>query len=422
MKNKHNLSPTFIDASSLLVSTLDAKEILPRAMEIIKDLLGCETASIMLVNQREKKLTFEVALGEKGEAIKQISLPLGKGIAGKVALSQKPKLVKNVEKCAEFDKSFDEKSGFQTKSILCVPIIFKGITIGVAQAINPCKKNTFDENDLYLLSLFCNQVALAIESARLHERILTQRHLEDELNFARTIQQSFLPQDFPETKQFAFYGMNAPARKVGGDFYDFFVLDEDRIGFTIGDVSGKGIPAALFMAKILSQIKIISQKKNNLLNPAMVLEELNSSLLERHSDNMFVTLIYGIFSPKKKTITLASAAHPYPFLYSNKQSKWENLHINNGLPLGVVNDTRYTSQEIKLADEDILVFFTDGILEADNAQGNPFIPYIFSQISAQGCIRTLAKTILTELKDFVTSSHSFDDVTLLIIKCKGQSS
>ena len=204
----------------------------------------------MLVDEKKKKLIFEVALGEKGEEVKKIALPIDRGIAGETCTKGKPVLVNDVSQCKNFDCSFDEKTGFKTKSILCVPLKIKDSVIGVAEAINPCRKKEFDEDDIYLLSLFSNQVALAIEGARLHKKILLKKRLEDELNFARTIQQSFLPHEFPEDDRFSLYGVTHPARTVGGDFYDVFSLSDGRLGFTIGDVSGKGVPAALFMAFI----------------------------------------------------------------------------------------------------------------------------------------------------------------------------
>jgi len=255
MQDKKDIFPNLIDASSLLVSSLEIKDILPRAMEIIKDLLlECEAASIMLVDEEKKNLVFEVALGDKGEQVKEIKLPLGKGIAGEVASKGESLLIDDAYKYGGFDRSFDEKTGFRTKSILCVPIKIKNRVIGVAEAINPRGKDIFDGNDLYLLSLFCNQVALAIESARLHGKILQQKHLEDELNFARSIQESFLPHSFPECDNFSFYGVTYPARTVGGDFYDISNLGGQRLDFLIGDVSGKGVPAFKpgegFVAKI----------------------------------------------------------------------------------------------------------------------------------------------------------------------------
>jgi len=246
MQDKKDIFPNLIDASSLLVSSLEIKDILPRAMEIIKDsLLDCEAASIMLVDEERKNLVFEVALGEKGERVKEIKLPLGKGIAGEVASKGEPLVIDDVYQYGSFDRSFDEKSGFRTRSILCVPIKIKNRVIGVAEAMNPRGKDKFDENDLYLLSLFCNQVALAIESARLHGKILQQKHLEDELNFARSVQESFLPHDFPECDNFSFYGVTYPARTVGGDFYDISNLAGQRLDFLIGFKPGEG-----FVAKI----------------------------------------------------------------------------------------------------------------------------------------------------------------------------
>ena len=420
MREKKDILPILIDASSLLVSSLEISEILPRAMEIIKDLLlDCEAASIMLVDEKNEKLVFEVALGEKGDDVKKISLPLGKGIAGEVALKGEPLIIQDAYTYPAFDPSFDEKTGFRTKSIICTPIKIKNKIIGVAEAINPRGKRSFDEDDVYLLSFFCNEVALAVESARLHKKILQQKRLEDELNFARSIQESFLPHVFPECDNFSFYAVTYPARTVGGDFYDISNFGGQRLDFIIGDVSGKGVPAALFMAKILSDAKALSLKYNNTINPALVLEELNTSLWERHTGRMFVTLIYGIFIPRDRKIVLSSSAHPYPYFFEGQKQEWRDIQLDNGVPIGVAKEAKYNNNEIYLNKGDALVFLTDGLTEAADAKGDPFIPKALSKLPIDSAEAScIGQALIKELNNFIPTPDLFDDATLLIIKCK----
>ena len=418
MESKNYLV-SLIDASSLLVSSLEITDILPQAMEIIKNLLACEAASIMLADEKNENLVFEVALGEKGQQLKQVKIPVGKGIAGKSFQTGEPILVEDASKSSDFEHSIDEKIDFKTKSIICVPLKTKDKIVGVAEAINPYKKEHFDEDDMCMLSLFSNQVALAIESARLHKRMILQKRLDDELEFAKTIQQSFLPHEFPEDDNFSIYAITSAARTVGGDFYDVFYLDKERIGFTIGDVSGKGIPAALFMTKVLSQVKALSQKYNNVNDPALVLTELNISLGERRSANMFVTLIYGIFLPKEKKVILSSAAHPYPFVYNHQEKQWKEEETINGLPSGIIKESEYTNKEILFNNGDSLLLLTDGLLETNDSQGNPFMPQVFSKLPAESDKASdVGETIIKELYMFIGDRHPFDDVTLVTIKIK----
>lgn len=418
MENKKCLN-TLIDATSLLVSSLEISEILPQAMQIIKNLLACEAASIMIADESNEYLIFEVALGEKSSELKKIKVPTGKGVAGKVFQTGTPVTVNDLSSCKEFEHSIDERIGFNTKNIICVPLKTNDKIIGVAEAINTSHKKKFDDDDLCMLMLFCNQVALAIESARLHQKVLLQKRLDQELEFAKTIQQSFLPHEFPENDKFSIYGTTSAARTVGGDFYDVFYLNKEKIGFVIGDVSGKGIPAALFMAKVLSQIKTLSQKYNTADDPALVLTELNTSLEERPSANMFVTLIYGIFFPQQKKVILSSAAHPYPYIYTSQKNQWKELPLNNGLPSGVVMEAQYLNNEIRLSPEDAVVLLTDGLLEINNSKGISFIPNMLSNLPVSLYRASeIGETIIKELKVFMENSHPLDDITLLIIKLR----
>lgn len=412
-----NILSSLIDASSLLVSSLDIKDILPKAMETIKNLMACEAASIMLLDEANKNLCFEVALGDRGEQVKKMCIPLGKGIAGKVALTGLPLIVNDAYRDSSFTIGFDAKSGFKTKSVLCVPLKIKDKVIGVAEAINPIEKEDFNDDDLYLLSLFANQVALVIQGSLLHNEILAKKQVESELEFARHVQESFLPSHFPQGDTFAFYGTSHPAREVGGDFFDIFALDDEKIGFTIGDVSGKGIASALFMAKVLGQLRFLAQKHKDSNNPSLVLDELNFSLWERRAQYMFVTMIYGIFSPSSRMAVISCAGHPYPFLYRAKNKIWDEAVLPNGLPVGIMPTVRYSSKNFTIASGDKLVFVTDGILEAGETDNESFINSILSKIQkafAKG--EDAGKAYIEELSRFITILRPIDDSTLLMLE------
>ncbi|MBW2045352.1 MAG: serine/threonine-protein phosphatase [Deltaproteobacteria bacterium] len=163
----------------------------------------------------------------------------------------------------------------------------------------------------------------------------------------------------------------------------------------------------------------MSLKYNNIINPALVLEELNTSLWERHTGRMFVTLIYGIFSPRERKVILTSSAHPYPFLYENQKGQWRDVELDNGVPVGVVKETKYNNNEIYLNRGDVLVLLTDGLTETVDAQGNLFIPAVLSKLpvgSDQASV--IGESLIRELNSFTTTPDLFDDATLLIIKSK----
>jgi len=246
------------------------------------------------------------------------------------------------------------------------------------------------------------------------KRIAYKKRMETELEFAWTIQQNFLPQEFPEGNNFSIYASTSPARAVGGDFYDVSRLDEKRVEFLIGDVSGKGIPAALFMAKTLSRLKAISQRYADANDPSLILKELNASLFPRNATMMFATLIYGIFFLEEKKIIVASAGHPAPYLY--KKGQWENIALENGIMVGITEEAAYLNTTIHLNEGEAAAFFTDGFLEADDANGNPFIPAIFSKLPVgSASAATVGKAIEKGFTAFMGKAGPPDDVTLLVI-------
>jgi len=405
-----------IAASSLLVSTLETSEILPRAMEIIKGLLGCDAASIMLLDPETQNLIFEVALGEKSKALEKVTIPRGKGIAGEVALSGEAKIINDVQNYPGFDPSFDKNTGFETKGILCVPLKLKNSVLGIAQAINPTDKKHFDEEDLFSLTLFANQVALALEASRMHKNILLQKSLEKELSLARTIQESFLPKVFPANPAFEVFAKTLPARQVGGDFYSVFDLGNNRFGFAIGDVSGKGVAAAIFMARILSDLEVTARDEKNLASPAAVITALNHTLFTRKNTNMFVTLLFAVLDTNLKKISLASAGHPYPYLLK-PDNNWQEIKTLNGLPAGIAKDARYGDLTVKVEKDDLFFCFTDALSEMPGKEKKSFIPTALACIqNHSGNLEESGEDVFTALKSF--SPAAYDDATLLLLKIK----
>ena len=404
-------------ASALLVSTLETSEILPRAMEMIKTLLNCEAASIMLLDPVTQDLIFEVALGEKSKLLEKVTIPRGRGIAGEVALTAQAKIINDVQSYPRFDPSFDKKTGFKTKAILCVPLKLKENTLGIAQAINPIGKVSFDDEDLYALSLFANQVTLAIEASRLHKNILIRKNFEKELSLARTIQQSFLPQAFPINGNFEVYAKTIPARDVGGDFYNVFDLGKNRFGFALGDVSGKGIAAAIFMARVLSDLEIAARDEQNLGSPAVILKSLNTVLTARKNTNMFVTLIFAVLDIPAKKIFLASAGHPYPYCLKSAEQSWHEIKTLSGLPAGISKAAHYEDLEVPWEKNDLFFFFTDALSEipgkGKESIVNIFLPCIKDNRSA---LERAGEKIFETLKTFSPVPH--DDATIMLLKIK----
>ncbi len=231
---------TLIEVNELISSSLNLDQILENVMTISKQVMNADASSLMLIDEKTNELVYEVALGSVGEKLKQeFRLKMGQGIAGTVAEEGKPLLLEDAYTHPKFHRAHDEATGYRTRSMITVPLKVAGRLTGIAQVINRLDGKPFDKDDLDLFISLASMAAIAIENAKMHRALMERQRLVKDMEFARTIQESFLPQSPPEITSCRFSAHYTPAQEVGGDFYDFILLDRDRGGIVIGDVSGK---------------------------------------------------------------------------------------------------------------------------------------------------------------------------------------
>jgi len=302
------------------------------------------------------------------------------------------------------------------KTWLGVPMVVGGSVRGVVSLQNLDIENAFSQSDVDLLMTLTSSMTLSLENARLFartERLLDR--LENEMLIARKTQRSILPQRIPFHPGYQFGTYFMPARAVGGDFYDFIPLGVDQMGFVIGDVSDKGLPAALFMALTFSLLRAESDRSSD---PAEILEHVNHSLLKMNASGMFVTLIYAVLDYRTGIIQYARAGHQLPILL-NGQGASMPLRMDDGQPLGIFPQVKLDVQEIVLVPGGNALFFTDGLNEAINESG--------IQFGIEGITRTLrscrsenSRTICRKLYDAVKaysqSAPNQDDFAVISIK------
>lgn len=247
---------------------------------------------------------------------------------------------------------------------------------------------------------------------------VTLSGLEKELSIARSIQQSVIPHQFnplPDVHTFELYGTMIPAKQVGGDFFDFFPLDEKRVGFIIADVSGKGIPAAFFMAMSRAIIRTVAQ---NTSSPEETLKQANQILSIGNDTCMFVTTFYGVYHSDTGIVECSNAGHNPPYLLKSDKTL-QTIAPNEGVPLGVDENTVYTKQEFSLHPSDVLVLYTDGITEAMTLANEQYGVKKFEDTLLkwpQGDLPSLTKHILDDVNLFTNSAPLSDDMTLLCLK------
>ena len=409
-----------IDTSILINSTLDLDELVHLVMKKAQSVMKAEASSVMLVNEENNTLECEVALGEVGDQVKKIQLKIGEGIAGWVAKHGKPQIIPDVTTDARFSAKSDESTGFQTRSILAAPLSVKDKTIGVAEVINRVDGRAFDDDALALFCTFCSQVALAIENARMHKIELEKQRIEQELESARFIQQSFMPDALPNSKSKAFSidAKSIAAASVGGDFYDFVEFENNKFGVAVGDVTGKGVPAALYMARLVSDLR---QQTQSYKSPAEIINSLNNMLVDRSRRGMFVTFQYGVLDAESGRFVFSNAGH-LPFIRVNvTQNYVEQLKGGKTIPLGITKEVACPEDFVQLEQGDYVVSITDGIIEAKNNLGEAYslerVMEVLSHVETTA--DKMVSRLLDDVQTFSKNTQQHDDLTILAFKWNG---
>jgi predicted ester cyclase len=245
------------------------------------------------------------------------------------------------------------------------------------------------------------------------EREIRERErVEQDLRVARSIQQASLPKEVPKLERWQITPFYRPAREVGGDFYDFFELDDGRLGLVVGDATGKGVPAALVMSSARSMLRAVTQASNS---PGDVLRRVNDPLVNDIPANMFVTCFYAILDPENGSLTYSNAGHDIPYLYRNGDA--EELRAR-GMPLGLMPGMSYEEKEIELFDGESALFYSDGLVEAHDPKGEMFgFPRLRALVAEHGEERSLGDFLLEELNSFVGEGwEQEDDITLVTLE------
>ena len=305
----------------------------------------------------------------------------------------------------------------ETRSELAVPLIYKDKVIGVLD-LEHTRRGFFTEDHKRTLTTLAAQVAIAIENARLYEQIARQeKRLERDLALARELQFRLLPQSLPKIANLEVAAKFVPARAIGGDLYDFVPYSLSRLGIVIGDVSGKGAPAAIYAALVSGILRSHAPIEPG---PAEMLPAVNLSLGERRIEGQFVSIIYAVWDDGIAPCKIANSGLPRP-IYCH-DGKIEVIEAT-GLPLGLFDDAEYDEFTFKAKPGDMFVFFSDGILDARNKAGDMFGRHRIEAIIA-GCADNSADCVVKSLFKAVTEhaagEEAFDDQTVVAIKVKGE--
>src|ERR1700726_4669997 len=396
-----------------LTSILNLDELLGRIAELVRRLIDYQMFSILLLSPSGDKLQHRFSLRFDENIHLKHEIPLGRGLVGAAAESKQAVLVPDVKKDDRYVQANPE-----TRSELAVPLIYKSKVVGVLD-LEHTRRGFFTEEHRRTMTTLAAQVAIAIENARLYEQIAQQeRRLERDLALARELQGRLLPQTNPKLAHLDVAAKFVPARAIGGDLYDFIPYSLSRMGIVVGDVSGKGAPAAIYAALVSGILR--SHAPIEPL-PAEMLSAVNMSLAERRIEAQFVSLIYALWDDENRTLTVANSGLPRPiYVHGGKNEVIEAT----GLPLGLFDETDYDEFRFRMKPGDMFVFFSDGILDARNRKGELFGRGRVENIIAE-CNGKSAECVVDSLfkaaAEHSAGVETFDDQTVVAIRVRGAS-
>ena len=391
-----------------IASILELDRLLERMGQLLRRLIDYQMFSIMLLDEKGDTLITRYAwrFGDSHAPMRRI--PIDTGIVGAAVREWRPINVPDVKKDPRYLPMNPE-----TRSELVVPLFYKGRTIGVLD-LEHTRPSFFNEGHEYLLTTLAAQVAIAIENARLYEAVTRQEHqLELDMSMAREVQLRLLPASPPRHNNAEMAVRFLPARSIGGDLYDFVDYGPGRTAIVLGDVSGKAAPAALYAALASGIMRSHAAQRPE---PGQMLAQMNSALQERRLDSQYVTMLFALWNDESRVLQLANSGAVQPVLCRSGQCVTVRTE---GFPLGMFPDVQYDELSISTQPGDVVIFISDGILDAENEMeemyGEERLSKLLSGLRKRPA-REIADSILDDVTGFQGTHERFDDETIIVLR------
>lgn len=400
-----------IEISSNLGSTLSLKEILPKLLDsLFKIFVQADRGFVIMRPHPDAPLVPVASKARRpgDEDNMRISRTIvEQAMNGKQAI-------------LSADASSDERfsmaqsiTDFQIRSLICAPLIGnEGESLGVIQIDTRNQMSRFTDMDLQVLVGVANQASIAVDNARLHEEAIKQRALQRDLEVANQMQHALLPSKSPSVPGYHFFEFYEAAHLVGGDYYDYVMLPEDRFAAIVGDVAGKGVSAAILMAKLSSDVRFWLAREPD---TAKAMAQINASFSRHEWDDRFVTMVVALVDPRSHTLTLVNAGHMPPMLRSSTGEVIEIGGEEAGLPIGVLDEFEYEAYERELEPGDFVTIFTDGFSEAMNSDRELYGLEKLAEVIGNKTVgpHELGGHILGDVRKFAGDYPQSDDMCLV---------
>ncbi|HUE13230.1 MAG TPA: SpoIIE family protein phosphatase [Planctomycetaceae bacterium] len=403
-----------LEISNALARTLKLDDVLQGLLDgLFKVFPQADTGFVVLADREDGKSLVKASQARGGDATG--SVRISNTIVRNVMESGEAILSADALEDSRFNSS-DSLDGLKIRSMICVPLIGQeGRALGVIQLDTKSLRHQFTQTDLDVLVSVGAQASLAIENARLHEDLLQRSDIERELRFATQVQLGFLPERRPSPLGYEFFDYYEPAHRVGGDYFDYVAMPDGRIAIGLADVAGKGVPAALLMARLYSAVRLHLFTQPT---AGKVLSALNEEIFSKGMGHRFVTFVLLMLNPETHELTIANAGHLPPIVRS-PQGKAESIgRPESGMPLGIREHQEYGELKFQIELGTALTVYTDGITEAMNPANDLFGRARLEQLIAANAASAeqLVKTIVTEVDRFCGHRPQRDDMCLVCLR------
>ncbi|MBF0458693.1 MAG: SpoIIE family protein phosphatase [Nitrospirae bacterium] len=409
-----------IEMSKAVGREVQLENLLKGIIDKTAGLMDCDRCTVFVYDETTDELWSYVAIGIDSN---EIRFPVGVGIAGDTALTRKKANIPDAYSDPRFNREFDARTGYRTRSILCCPMVnAEGRLIGVLEAINKYTGGLFDEDDEIMIECLAGYSAIAIERTLLTKKYVEYQKNQEIMGFAREIQMNMLPGDFSTISSHSnaeVYAFISPATDVGGDFYDYFFVRDNIICFVIGDVSGKGVPAALLMAVAKTLFSTIARDG---ASPGQILHRINQEISRANEMMMFVTMFTGILDTVSGVLTYCNGGHNSPYIL-RRDGTIEKLDAVSATAVGLMNNSVYEEARTTLTDGSTIFLYTDGVDEAKDESGRMFtVARLEDMLSgiAFNSLKDLAGKVLAGVAEFTAGAPQSDDIAILSIRLNGR--
>ena len=404
-----------------MVREPDLNGLLRKILEKSRPWMRAEACSIFLPDADSGELIIHSAVGDSPPELGALRIPKGLGVVGAAMAEQCVIRVDDVATDSRFYAKADQDTGWRTRALLAAPLLDGEQCLGVIEFLNPLGRAAFSEEDAQLVEYFAGLVASALVRIRAHGAALERASVQRDLDLARKLQGGLLPKVFPTREQapgIELFARLEPAKEVSGDLYDFFPVAPGKLCFVVGDVSGKGIAAGIFMAVTRTLVRACATPDRS---PVEILSLVNNQLVPENEASLFVTILLGIVDTESGHVTYAQGGHNPPVLL--RPDVAPEYEPPGGIPLGLMEDAEFGARELHLQPGETLLVYTDGVTEAMNATGGFFGDDELLRV-VDGCARLSAEPlcarVIEAVAGFVLEAERSDDITLLAIKRLGQ--